>query len=122
MKKKEFKEILDYLFGEIHGIDTHRICYDDYNYEENINIIVDHLRSEEDTLRIVFPEYDILTTESSQLNSLLSKLSSASILYKEIDNTYFYHEMLLNKEIIGKIIFHKILKESRKFKINNLLS
>lgn len=121
MNKKEFREILDYLFGEIPNIDTNQICFDDYNYEENISIIVNYLIDEENHLRTIFPDYDILTLQSPQLNNILSKLSSASTIYKEIDEKYFYHEMLANKEIIGKIIYHKILKESRKYKINNFL-
>lgn len=122
MKKNEFKQILDYLFGDIPGIDTHKICFDDYNYEKNIDIITQHLNIEEIKLKSLFPEYDILALESPKIEKMIKKLSSSSILYYELDEKLFYHDMLLNKYIIGKIIYHKILKDSRKFKINEILS
>jgi hypothetical protein len=121
MNKKEFKELLDYLFGEIHGIDTYKICFDDYNYEDNMTLIVNYLRIEEFELRKIFSDYDIQILETNQLDNMLSKLSSASLIYKELDEKYFFHEMLLNKEVIGKIIYHKILKSSRIYKIHGLL-
>lgn len=122
MKKKEFKDILDYLFGDIPGIDTNKISFDDYNYEENMSIINDFIIKEEILLRTIFSNYDITELEGPDIDKLLSKLSSASILYQDLDEKYFYHEMLLNKDVISKIVYHKILKENRRYKINSILS
>lgn len=120
MNKKNFRKILDYLFGEIEGIDINKIIYNNYYYQSVIEIVENHLIKEEVILKDLFPEYDILTMRS-ELDFMLSKLSSVTNIYTEIDESLLYHDLLLNKDMIEKIIYHKILKDKRKYKIESIL-
>ena len=116
--------MVDFLLGGIPGIDPHRFCLETHNYLHHLNIIQDYVAQEENFLRIVIVDYDLDQIHNSNyFQRWMRNFSQASLLFEDlIEDNLLLNVFLTERELVSKMIYHKILKEDRRFKIHNLLS
>ena len=116
--------MVDFLLGEIPGIDPRRFCLETHNYLHHLELITHHVHQEEIFLQQIIEDYDLAQIHDSEyLQRWMKNFSQASLLFEElIEDNLLINLLLRERELVTKMVYHKILKEDRRVKIYNLLS